>query len=114
MPGYRGPTVESHSSRHLSGAVAPRACFCSSGADSGPSIGRSSLFLSIIAVPGCVPHQHFRGWHLTRRLNVPTFPPNTTPSNSFNYNKQFIRSIRDPPTGIKWRVWHAQNPTENT
>lgn len=31
--------------------------------------------------------------------------PYTIPSNSFNYNKQFIRSIQDPPTATHASVW---------
>lgn len=30
--------------------------------------------------------------------------PLPLPPNSFNYNKQFISSIREPPTGVKWRT----------
>lgn len=69
------------------------------------------LVFSPPAFPRLAPHPSLK------RPHVPLY---TTPSNSFNYNKQFIRSIRDPPTGIKWRVCltrsfgRAQNPPENT
>lgn len=98
--GLAGRRQQPRSGRHLSGAVAARACFRSTGADSGPSIGRSSLFL------------YTCGGVRVRRL--PSLPPSllaraktpyTIPSNSFNYNKQFIRSIQDPPTATHASVW---------
>lgn len=50
----RAAAIAALTGRHLSGAVAARACFRSTGADSGPSIGRSSLFLYVWRGVRCV------------------------------------------------------------
>lgn len=76
--------VVTRSGRHLSEAVAPRACFCFNDADSEPSIGRSSLFLRMCA----------RRCGIQRATGALfSHPRNTIPPNSFNYDKQFIRSV---------------------
>lgn len=94
----RAAAIAALTGRHLSGAVAARACFRSTGADSGPSIGRSSLFLYV-----------WRGvrvrWLPPPSLLSQAKTPYTIPPNSFNYNKQFIRSIQDPPTATHASVW---------
>lgn len=95
----RAAAIAALTGRHLSGAVAARACFRSTGADSGPSIGRSSLFLYVWRGVRCVRWLPlFPSPFSSPEPKRPTrFPPPPRP-NSFNYNKQFIRSIQDPPT----------------